>query len=374
MKSENNYYAYAFISLNNLKNNLKIIKERIPPKTEILIPVKSNAYGFGAIEISKFLEKEKISFIGTAFPFEAFNLRKNNIKSKILIFNEPLYENDFFEILNQNITPTIFTEKTLLKFNSICQKFNKKLKIHIKIDTGMGRLGVPYKKAFEFIIKASNLSNIIIDGIYSHLSSADFDKKFTLKQIKIFDEILNKLFKNGIKPNYIHIGNSAAIINFPNLSYNLVRPGIIFYGYFPDNKIRKNIDIKPGMTLISFLTYIKKTEPKTPISYGHTYWTKKSEIIGTVSLGYGDGLNRLLSNNHFVFVNNKKCPIRGRICMDQFMIDLTNVTNAKIGNKVLIFGEYNNKIIRLENIAEKLKTIPYEILCNIGERVKRVYV
>lgn len=374
MKNSYNYYSYAIIKLKNLKHNLSIIRSLIPSKTEILIPVKCNAYGFGLIEISKFLEEQKINFLGVAFPFEAFILRENNIKSNILIFNEPLKEEDFIKIIQMNIIPTIFTEKTLKKFNKYAKLLNKKLDIHIKIDTGMGRLGVQHKYALNFIKLASSLSNISINGIYSHFSSADSDKKFTLNQIKIFDNIINNIQKLNISPKYIHFSNSAAIINFPQLQYNLVRPGIMFYGYFPDNKIRKEIELKQGMTLKSFITYIKETPKNTPISYGHTYWTKETEKIATVSLGYGDGFNRLLSNNGFVYVKNKKLPIRGRICMDQFMISLKDIKNVKPGTPVLIFGETEKFEVRLETIAKKLNTIPYEILCNIGNRVKRIYV
>ncbi len=375
MRNKRNYYAFALINFRNLSHNLSVIKSLIPPKTEIMIPVKCNAYGFGMIEISKFLIKKKINFLSVAFPFEAFILRENNISSRILVFNEPLNNKDIIMMIKHNITPTIFTKETLMKFNNTAKKMNKKVRIHINIDTGMGRIGIPYKKSIKFVKEASSLSNITIEGIYSHFPAADEkNKKFTLSQINIFTSIVEHLKVSGIKPRFIHISNSAGIINYPQLNFNMVRPGIMFYGYFPDNNIKKGVDLKQGLSLKSYITFIKKTEKNTPISYGHTYFTKRNEIIATVSCGYGDGINRLLSNSGYVLVKDKKCKIRGRICMDQFMINVTNIKNIRTGDIATIFGKDNKKEIRLENIAKKLNTIPYEILCNIGGRVKRIYV
>lgn len=375
MKKEYKHYAFAVINFKNLLHNLAIIKRLIPSETEIMIPVKCNAYGLGIIEISKFLIKNGIRFLSVAFPFEAFILREHNIGSRILVFNEPLSIEDIKKMIELNITPTIFTEDSLTKFNKYAKRIGKRIKIHINIDTGMGRIGVPYKKSIEFIKNAAALSNIEIEGIYSHFPAADEkDKRFTRKQIKIFDSIINSLKNHKISPRFVHISNSAGIINYPSLKYNMVRPGIMFYGYFPDNNIKKQIRLKQGLSLKSYITFIKKTEKQTPISYGHTYYTRKDEIIATIGCGYGDGINRLLSNNGYVLINGRKCKIRGRICMDQFMVDATNLKNISIGDIVTIFGEDKDKEIRLEEIAKKLDTIPYELLCNIGNRVKRVYV
>jgi len=375
MKVNINHYSFAIISLKNLLHNLNIIRSRILPNTEIVIPVKCNAYGFGMIEISKFVIKQGIKFLSVAFPFEAFILRKNNIKSHIIVFNEPIYDSDAENMVKLNITPTLFTKDTLIQFNKYGKKYKKKVPVHINIDTGMGRIGVPFKESLEFILYANTLRNIKIEGIYSHLSAADENNtKFTKEQFKKFDILISQIKEYKIFPKFFHIYNSAAIINYPPSKYNMVRPGIMFYGYFPDNNIKEKIDLMQGISLKSFVTFVKNTEKGTPISYGHTYWTKGIEKVSTVSCGYGDGVNRLLSNNGYVLIQGKKCKIIGRICMDQFMVKIPPSLKIKKGDTVTIFGNDNGSEIRLEQIAKNLKSIPYEILCNIGERVKRIYV
>ncbi len=369
-------YSFEIIKLKNLKNNLKIIKNLAGKDKKILIPVKCNGYGIGNYEVSYYLEKNRlVEYLGVAYPFEGISLRKKGINLPILIFGNILTKEDYNNIFKYRLTPTILTIEGARQLNKIAIQKNKQIQVHINIDTGMGRVGLPYKEATNIIryIK-NNLKKINIEGIYSHLAAADEkDKKFTLNQINIFSNIINSLHQYGIRSQYTHILNSAGIINYGKLNFNMIRPGIMFYGFFPDNKIRKNIKIKPVVSLFSYISFIKISEKNSPISYGHTYFTKEREKIATISIGYGDGINRLLSNNGEVIINGKKAPIRGRICMDQFMVDVTKIKNIKIGDKVLIFGEYKNNRIYLENIAQRLNTIPYEIICNIGERVEKIY-
>jgi len=370
-----NYYSYAYIRLKNLKNNLKIIKSRVKKGTKILIPVKSNAYGCGIVEVSKFLETLNIDYLGVAFPFEGFFLRKNGIKLPILVFSEIIYKEDYEKVVKYKLTPTIFTLESLKIFNSLGKTYNKKINIHINIDTGMGRVGIKFEDFFEFFKKIQKFSYINIEGIYSHLSAADEkNKSFTREQIRRFQKVVDYIKKESLNIPYIHLLNSAGIINYPEYSYTMVRPGIIFYGYFPDNKIRKNILIKPSVDLKAKVVYIKKTKKNEAISYGHTYYTYNNEVIATIGCGYGDGINRLLSNTGYVLYKDVKCDIRGRVCMDQFMVNISKVKNPKKGEMVTIFGRDINSEIKLENIAKKLRTIPYEILCLMGNRVKRIYI
>ncbi len=366
-------YAVAEINLSNLAGNLKLIKERVRNK-KILIPVKCNAYGFGIIEISKFLEREGIDYLGVAYPFEAELIRRNRIKLPVLIFGPVINYNEFETIVHLNITPTIFSIEELKLLNKIACKQRRKVRIHINVDTGMGRLGFSYSDLPEILKYIKRLKNIIIEGIYTHFAGADDkEKKFTLNQIKKFNRVLKILNELKIFPKLIHASNSAGIINFPELPYNMVRPGIMFYGFYPDNKIRRNLKLKQGMTFKAYVTFIKEVPEGTPVSYGHTYYTRTKEKIATVSAGYGDGVVRLLSNKGYVLVNDKYLPITGRVCMDQFMINATDV-DLKIGDEVIIFGESKAKELRLEKLAKIAKTIPYEILCNIGERVERIYI
>lgn len=370
-----NFYSFAFINLDYIKHNISVIRSLVKKNVKILIPVKCNAYGCGIIPVSRFLEKEKIDYFGVAFPFEGILLRQHKIKKPVLIFNEILYKKDYEEIIRNNLTPTVFTDLSLKEFNKLGKKYNKKINIHVNIDTGMGRIGVPFDQIFIFLNLIFSMKNINLEGIYTHLSSADEkDRKFTLSQINKFEKILTFIKQRGLTIPLIHVLNSAGIINYPAYCYNMVRPGIMSYGYFPDNKINKNIKIKPCMNLKSKILYIKKVKNATPISYGHTYSSKEGEIIASIAGGYGDGISRLLSNNGIVLYHDKICRIRGRICMDQFMIEINRDTNPQKGNLVTIFGKDEKKEIKLEQLAEKLKTIPYEILCLIGERVKRIYL
>ncbi|MBN1897159.1 MAG: alanine racemase [Spirochaetes bacterium] len=372
MKYEYHYFTQALIHLKNLSHNLSVIRSLAGKEKKMIIPVKCNAYSFGMIRVARFLMSQHIDSLAVAFPFEGFILRKNKISSPVLCFNEPLHCDDFVKMIREKITPTVYTERSLCAFNTLAKK---KIKVHINIDTGMGRIGVPYKKAFSFIKKAFQLSHIHVEGVYSHLSSADETRKdFTQRQIKQFSDLARQLKNSGYNVPLLHLSNSAGIINYPDLPFNTIRPGIMFYGYFPDNHIKKSIPLKGGMTLRSIISFLKKTQARSPISYGHTYYTKKNEVIATVSLGYGDGLARLLSNHHDVLVQGQKCPVRGRICMDQFMIDTSRVKSVKQGDPVTIFGQDGRGQILLEDVARKLKTIPYEVLCQIGPRVERIYV
>jgi len=374
LNNDFNPYSFAFINLKNLAHNLKIIKSMVQKQTSVLIPVKSNAYGCGLVPISRFLD-DKINYFGTAFPFEAFILRKNKIKSPILVFNEVIYKEDFENIIKFRITPTVYTIHSLNKFNQLGKKYKKNINIHINVDTGMGRNGVPYHDIFSFLKQASSMNHIRIEGIYTHLSSADEKTRtFTLSQLKKFDTTVSFIKENKIKVQYFHVLNSAGLIKYPEFCYNMIRPGIMFYGYFPDNIRKKSINIKPCMNLKAKILYSKKVKQKTPISYAHTYYSHNNENIAVIGVGYGDGINRLLSNNNSVLYKDKICPIRGRICMDQFMIDTGQNIVPKQNDLITIFGRDHKKEIRIEDIAKKLKTIPYEILCQIGERVQRIYL
>ncbi|MDD5066929.1 MAG: alanine racemase [bacterium] len=370
-----NYYSRAVIHPDCLRHNLKVIRSLVPAGTKILIPVKCNAYGFGMLAVSQFLEKEKADYLGTAFPFEAIQLRKAGIKKPILVFGEIIHKEDFLNIIKYNLTATVFTHDTLDRLDKAAEKLNRIVPVHIKIDTGMGRNGIPYPMARTLIREAFQKKNVRLEGLYTHLSAADEkEKKFTLEQIERFRDIHDQTVRTGIRIPLVHVLNSAGIMNYPEYGFSMVRPGIMFYGYYPDNRIRKDIPLKQGLSFQSRICYIKKNPDKTPVSYGHTYYTRKNEIIATVCSGYGDGINRLLSNRHSVLYRDRECRIRGRICMDQFMVDISRIKGPHKGDWVTVFGKDIKKEIRLESLAEELDTITYELLCRIGERVERIYL
>jgi len=361
--------TYAEINLNSIENNLKEIKKIIGNKKKILLPVKADAYGHGIIEISKFVSNNKlVNMLGVASVDEALNLRENKIELPILLLGLVIPdEKTLKDAINNDIILTIADIETAKKISNISLELNKTTKIHLKIDTGMGRIGCDPSETLKIAQSLIFLKNITLDGIYTHLPIAN--RYFTENQIKQFENIITKLNLNGIKPRYIHILNSAGILNYDSKLSNMVRPGIISYGYSTNNNSTLK-NFKPAMTLKSKIIFTKKVNKGTSLSYGHTYTTKKESNIATISIGYGDGYSRQLSNIGKVLIDNKQYPVVGRVSMDQILVDLQD-DEFEIGKDVILFTD---KEITASTIALWTNTIPYEITCNISKRVPRIFI
>ena len=267
------------------------------------------------------------------------------------------------------MTPGISDLEVAKELDKIAKDTNKKVSVHIEVDTGMGRVGLAPDMMVEFVQSISKLENIELEGIYTHFASADTNGTYTTMQLEKFNEVLELLKENGFNFKYIHSSASSGIINYPNAKFNMVRPGIITYGYMPDKSVKNNLNLKPCTKLISHIVFIKEVQKGTAISYGGTYIAPDKRKIATIPLGYADGIRRNLSNNGNVIINGKYAPIVGNICMDNFMVDVTGI-DAKVGDKIYI---WDNENITIEDIAKRCNTINYEILCGISERVKRVY-
>jgi len=365
----NNRTTRIEINLNALRHNLNIVKKLIPQNCSILLPVKADAYGHGAVEVSKLAEKENITMLGVAKIDEGIELRKKAIKLPILIFAK-LFDNEIKDIIKYNITPSVFYFEDAKKINNEAQKEGKKVNIHLKVDTGMGRNGCSFENAFNEVIKILNLPFINLEGIYTHFPCADEENKdFTFFQIKVFNKLKENLENKNIKISYYHAANSAAIMDIPQSYYNMVRPGIMAYGYHPSKEILNKQDLKPVLSLLTKIIFVKKVKENTPISYNHIYKTTKETTICTLPIGYADGLNRMLSNKGKILINDKLFPIVGRICMDQCLID-TNDYPVKEGDNVIIIGEG----LWADKMADLLNTIPYEITCNLGNNINRSYI
>ncbi len=357
----------AEILLDNLEFNINQIRNKFPDK-KILVPVKANAYGHGIIGVSKFLQDIlNIDFLGVAIISEGIKLRENGITKPILVFGA-LLEEDIPYIFEYNLTPTITSYEIAKKLNS----YNKKIKVHINIDTGMGRIGIKHEEAISIIAKISKLENIIIEGIYTHFPISDVkDKTFTLKQIEIFRNIINN---TNLSPKYIHCENSGAIIDLNLDFFNLIRPGIMTYGLYPSDEVDKNFELKQVMRLVTKIIHKKTVKKGDSVSYGRTFLATKDTIIGTIPIGYGDGYNRKLSNRGYAIIGNKKYKIAGRVTMDQIMLNLENDDFINIGDDVILYGESNNQTILIADIAKMLDTITYEVTCWISERVPRIFL
>lgn len=363
--------TYLEINLKQVSENINKIKEYIKGKAEIAPVLKADAYGEGAKYFKEILEDNNIKTICVALTDEAITLRKAGFTQKFLILNE-LQESDIEDIIKYNLTPRISVYEIAEKLNDLAKKANKMVEMHIEIDTGMGRSGIKPSEVEEYINKIQQLKNLKIEGIFTHFASAESNQEYTNWQIKIFNETVCRLEEKGIKFKYIHSSASSGILYcLDKAKGNLIRPGITIYGYMPSKDTPNKIGVKPTAVLKSKVVFIKTVDKGRAISYGGTYITQRETKIATIPIGYADGIRRSLSNKGRVYINGKYAPIVGRVCMDNFMVDVTNISNIKIGDEVTI---WDNENITLEEIADLCETINYEILCAIGKRVQRKYL
>ncbi len=361
--------TWAEISLDNLEYNFRNIREKTVETAKVMAIVKADAYGHGAVQVAKCLENAGADCFGVALCDEGIQLRNNGIDKDILVLGV-VPEEKISELIEYKIIPTVTTVEFAEK---ISQKAKEKIKIHIKIDTGMGRIGFPCTlDAVEKIEKISKFENIEIEGIFTHFATADEEnEEKTLKQFEKFMDFIEKLEEKGVHIPVKHCANSAALLRFPQMHLDMVRPGIILYGYYPSMYLKnKEISLKPVMTLKTKISDVKTLDYDEEISYGGTFTAKKGSKIATLGIGYGDGLLRGLSNKLTVVVNNEKFNQIGKICMDQCMIEVSNANNINTGDEAVIFGEYNSA----DKLAEICDTISYEILCMINKRVPRIFI
>ena len=374
------YSTHCVIHLKNIIHNIKSIKETVNNNSKIMIAVKADAYGHGAIEISKLAQDSGlVDYLAIATVQEGVELRKAGITLPILKLS-PAFEEEMEAAIANNITICVCEKANILKYNQIAINNNKKAKIHLQLDTGMGRVGITNLE------EAINIANIVknkcqgleLEGIMTHLPVSDdnTNRTFTERQIDKFNFITNAIEKElSFKFKLRHCANSAAIITYPNAYFDMVRSGIIVYGYYPSENIPHTLDLKPGLSFKSKLSFIKKVKKGTSIGYGRTWIAPDDTWIATFPTGYADGFNRLFSNSGKVLINGLFCPIIGRVCMDQTMCSLGNTEkcNAKVGDEVILIGESGKEKISADDWAKSLNTISYEILCKISKRVKRYY-
>ena len=383
----------AEINLGAIANNLKVIKDFSNNRSVIAV-VKADAYGHGAIEVSKRLISDGVYILAVAFTEEARELRDANINIPILV----LFDADIKDIFKYNLMPVIDDKKTAIALSKEAEKSNRIVSGHINIDTGMGRLGFT-KDVTKEILEIAGLRGINIDGAMSHFSDSDLhDTSFAKMQIDRFNTIKTELSNNGLKIKLFHMANSAAIMTLPESLFDAVRPGLMLYGYSPVQKSEvrslppnasiggqksevKNPELKtlnseliPAMTVKTKILAIRRLLSNTPISYGRTFITKRNSLIGAIPVGYADGFSRCLSNNAEVIVRGRKVPVVGSVCMDLTMIDLTDLKQVEEGDEVVIMGRHGDETIDASELAIRANTIPYEILTSVGSRAKRKYI
>lgn len=359
------------IGLDAIRYNLNEIKNLVSSSTRVMAVVKANAYGHGIVEVSRALDKAGVDYLGVATVDEAIAIRKAGINRPVLILGSIL-PSEIKAILDRDITLTLCTDELLRALGRVV-KGRKKLKVHIKVDTGMGRIGIWHTEAVQFINEVLKCKCIELEGIYTHFSSAGRDRFFTQYQIASFEKILKDLERRAIRIFYKHAANSIGVIGLAKTHLNLIRPGLIIYGMYPKKNFVRRIKLKPALSLRTRIVYLKDTPPGRSISYGRTYITQKHTKIATVPIGYGDGYGRILSNKAEVLIKGIRAPVVGKVTMDQTMVDVGHIKNVKVGDEVVLIGRQKEDRITAEELARLCSTIPYEIVCSIGGRVPRVY-
>lgn len=363
----------AEIDLDAMTHNVNLLKERAANKVDIMAVVKADAYAHGVIPVVKHLRSIGISYFAVGFLEEALQIRNAGVMDPILVLGytpragiELAFKND--------ITLTIFSLETLDYIDEVGERLQKKIKVHVKVDTGMGRVGIFPQDTTYFLQELDKAKWIEIEGIYTHFASADeADKSLTLKQYELFKDSIAEL-KKRVKNPYIHASNSAGLIDLPHLEQNIARVGMGLYGLLPSNEVNITYnELKPVMSLKTEVIYLKKIQPGQTVSYGATFTAKRETLVATLPIGYADGLPRRLSNKGFVLVEGKRAPIIGRVCMDQIMVDVTDIENVNVGSEVIIFGNQKGSFLSIDEHAELVGTINYELITLIGKRIPRVY-
>jgi len=369
--------AWAEINLDNIAYNVQEIRRITNKNAEIMGVVKADAYGHGVMEVVQTLLDNGVARLAVAMHDEAIQLRMHGVDVPILIlgYTDPV---NVEEIIKNDITQTVFSLDLAKVLSDAAVKLGKNAKIHIKIDTGMTRIGfMPCESAIKEIVEISKLPGVIIEGLFTHFASADeIDGSYTYMQFEKFMSVCDELDNAGVHIPVKHVCNSAAIVKFPEMHLDLVRPGIMLYGLYPSDDIDKeSIKLKPAMTLKANVIQVKEVRKGTCISYGRTFVTNRASKIATIPIGYADGYTRLLSNKGKVLINGQLAPIVGRICMDQCMVDVTDLEGeVKVGDEVVLFGKQGCKEIKVEDIASSIGTINYEVVSLIGRRIPRVYI
>ncbi|MGE4588428.1 MAG: alanine racemase [Acidaminococcaceae bacterium] len=363
--------AWAEIDLDAIAHNIREAKKKISKSTKLCAVVKADAYGHGAVQVAQTALAAGADFLSVALLQEAIELRQAAIKAPILILGA-LQEECAEETVENEISQALFTIDSAKLLSATAVKLGKKAKVHLVIETGMNRIGISPEHAGEFAAEVSVLPGIEIEGIFSHFALADArDKTFCHEQYEKFEKAFSQIRARGIEIAIKHISNSATISELPEMQLNMVRQGITLYGLWPSDDVDRCLDYQPVMKLKTKVIFIKQIERGETVGYGRTFTAERPTKIATLPLGYADGISRKVSNKGYVLLKGKKAPIVGRICMDQFMIDITDIENVEIGDEVLVFG---SKELSADKVAEWTETISYEVLCAVSKRIPRIYI
>ncbi|WP_003544393.1 alanine racemase [Desulfotomaculum nigrificans] len=365
---------WAEIDLGAIRHNIKEVRRLVGPDREIMAVVKANGYGHGAVPVARAALSAGATRLAVARLNEAMVLRQAGINVPILVLGF-IPPEQLAAALTNHITLTLYRTDLAEEISRVAQKLGQPAVIHLKVDTGMGRLGFIPEQGIEEVKRVSQLAGLKLEGIYTHFAAADeTDKSYTRWQLDRFLSFISALEEQGVTFALRHCANSAAIIDHPEAYLDMVRPGIIIYGLYPSEEVNKSrVDLRPAMALKTRVAHLKTVKPGTKISYGCTYTVPRETVIGSLPLGYADGYPRLLSSRGQVIIRGQRAPIVGRVCMDQSMVDVGHIPGVKVGDEVLIFGRDGADYLPVEEVAAWLGTINYEMVCLVGARVPRIY-
>lgn len=368
--NSNGYSAWLEIDLEVIRQNVRELM-RIS-QTEVMAVVKANGYGHGAAAVARAAVEAGATWLGVARLEEAIDLRRSGMHCHILVMGYTSPER-VTDVINNNICLTIYDRQMGEAYARQAEKLGGILRLHIKVDTGMGRLGISPDTAHEFIEALSRRPKLSIEGIFTHFACADEPiQPTTARQLSMFEDLVRGLREHGVAPRYIHSANSAAIINFPAAHFDLVRPGIALYGFPPSADTPLPAGIHSGLVWKTRLTSVRTFPEGHGISYGHVYHTSNEERIGSIAIGYADGYRRVPGN--IALVRGKRVPVVGRVCMDQCMLQLDSVPDAEIGDEVVLLGRQGDEHISAEELAERWATFNYEVICGLSARLPRIYL
>jgi len=366
-------HTYALVRLGNILENIRNSRRRIRPETKLLAIIKANAYGHGIVRVGQYLnDKDEVYGFGVAIAEEGKALREGGVTKPILILGATDPEH-IPMVVENDIMPAVFTIETLRLLQQEAHREGKKARFHIKLDTGMRRIGIDNAKYLErFLDELGDCPDLILDGVFTHFAKSESDPAFTGRQTAVFDGFVSRIRARGYHP-IIHAANSAAIIEFPGLQYDMVRQGISLYGYHSDSNKSKSSGLIPAMEWHSEVTNVKTIAEGEGVSYGLRFVAGRKSVIATLPVGYGDGYKRCLTNRAEVLIHGVRAKQVGTVCMDQIMIDVTDIPNVRIGDKVVLLGKQGDEEIDADEMADWAQTISYEVLLSISERVPRVY-
>jgi alanine racemase len=373
LKNEQKYRSWVEVNLDNFNANLKEIKRLIGPKTDFMPAIKADAYGHGAIEISRAALQNGARMLGVANADEGVQLRISGIEAPIVILG-PSTATEIEQIIKYNLTPSLSDYTFANKLNKALSRSGRKIPVHIEVDTGMGRGGVMHTEALDLVKKTSKLTHIELEGIFSHLASSEKLISDNDKQWRLFSDLLAEIEREGIEIPIRHMDNSGAIINYPGFKLNMVRPGIMTYGIYPGPDTETKARLAPVMSFKTNVILLKDFPAGCGIGYNSTFVTSRPTRIATIPVGYGDGYAVILSNQGEALVRGKRAPIVGRVSMDMCTVDVTHIPECRTGDEVVLLGKQGREFISADEIAAKAKTISYEVVCALGKRAPRVFI